>query len=88
MRVCLPGETPFRSNGCSSLDGGRVVSSVADRSFEFDVREANSYAIAEVGKEGVDEQERQEEQERNTRTQEERSHEEQRPKEEVELGCT
>lgn len=62
LEVCLPDETPFWSIGCSFLDGGLVVSSVADSSTEFDVRQANSYAIVEGEKERVDEQEGQERQ--------------------------
>jgi len=65
LEVCLPDETPFWSIGCSFPDCGLVVSSIADSSTEFDVRQANSYAIVKGEKEMVDEQERQE---RNTRT--------------------
>ena len=56
-----------RPSGASvaASHGGLVVSSVADSSTEFDVRQANSYAIVKGEKEMVDEQERQE---RNTRT--------------------
>lgn len=65
LKPCPAGETPFWSIGCSFPDGGLVVSSIADSSTEFDVRQANSYAMAKGEKEMVDEQERQE---GNTRT--------------------
>ena len=62
LKPCPAGETPFWSIGCSFLDGGLVVSSGADSSTEFDVRQANSYAIVEGEKERVNEQEGQERQ--------------------------
>ena len=62
LKPCPAGETPFWSIGCSFLDGGLVVSSGADSSTEFDVWQANSYAIVEGEKERVNEQEGQERQ--------------------------